>query len=164
MLVDATQATPRLNTEVVDLYHVKLKFIVDSHTIHLKPRGLRKNDWAIGLYRMNAQEIEDVIKGFNDEMTKALEDAISGIVPVDTAPFEDIGPLDPVDKGKGKVGGKRKTTEGTSAAAKKKKKVTIAPTPPEVAMTEDEYDLIAARIQEQMNKRFNAMQTLQDQL
>ncbi len=84
-------------------------------------------------------------------MTKALEDAISGIVPVDTTP------LDPVDKGEGKVGIKRKTTEGPSAAVKKKKKVTITPTPPEAAMTEDEHGLITARIQKKLNERFDAM-------
>ena len=48
---------------------------------------------------MTAQEVEDVIKeGFDDDMKKAYEDAISGIVLVDTAP------LDPKDKGKEKVG------------------------------------------------------------
>ena len=73
-------------------------------------------------------------------MKKAYEDATSGIVPVDTAPIE------PKDKGKGQVGFKRKDTEGPSAPAKKKKKNVTIVEPQEPAMTEDEYDLITARI------------------
>ncbi len=76
---------------------------------------------------MTAQDVEDVIKGFDDEWTKALEDATSDIVPVDTAP------LDPKDKEKGKVGFKSKDAEVPSAAPKKKNKVTITP-PPEAKM------------------------------
>ena len=89
-------------------------------------------------------------------MKKVYEDATSGIVPVDTTPLE------PTDKGKEKVGFKRKDAEGTSIAPKKKKKKVTIIEPKEPAMTQDEYDLIAARIQEQMNKIFDAMQTSQD--
>ncbi len=112
--------------------------------IYLRPRGFKKhNEWAIGLYRMTAQEVEDVIKeGFDDDMKKAYEDVLSGIVPVDTAPLE------PSDKGKEKIGSKRKDAEATSGPSKKKKKtITIVELQGSV-MTEDEYDLIAARIQE----------------
>ena len=63
MLLEAIESTPRLTTEVVDLYHSKLEFTVDRHTIYLRSRGFKKNnEWAIGLYRMTAQEVEDVIK------------------------------------------------------------------------------------------------------
>ena len=117
MLLEAIESTPRLTTEVVDLYHSRLEYTVDRHTIYLRPQGFKKhNEWAIGLYRMTAQEVEDVIKSFDDDMKKAYEDATSGIVPVDTAP------LDPKDKGKEKVGFKRKDAKGHSAPVKKKKK------------------------------------------
>ena len=95
---------------------------------------------------MTAQEVEDVIKAFDDDMKKAYEDAISGIVLVD------IAPLDPADKGKEKVGFKRKDAEGPSAPAKKKKKKVTIVEPQEPTMTQDEYNLITVRIQEQMNK------------
>ncbi len=63
MLTEAIEATPRIATEVIDLYHARLEFIADRHTIYLRPRGFKKhNEWAIGLYRMTTQEVEDVIK------------------------------------------------------------------------------------------------------
>ena len=84
---------------------------------------------------------------------KALKDATAWIVPVDTAP------LDPKDKGKGKIGFKRKDAEVPIAAQKKKKKVKIATLPPESMMMDDEYDLIVARLQEKMQDSFQVMQT-----
>ena len=144
MLTEAILETPRINTEVVDLYSNRLEFTADRHTIYLRVRGFGKNDWAIGLFRMTAQDVEDVIKGFDVEWTKALEDATSGIVPVDTTL------LDPKDKGKGKIGFKRKDAEAPLAAQKKKKKVKFATPPAEATMTDDEYDLIASRLQEKM--------------
>ena len=71
---------------------------MDRHTIYLRPKGFRKDDWAIGLFRMTVQDVEDVIKGFDEEWKKVLEDATVGNVPADTAP------IDPLDKGKGQVG------------------------------------------------------------
>ena len=91
-------------------------------------------------------------------MKKAYEDAISGIVPMDTAP------LDPKEKGKGIMGLKRKEVEGPSAMPKKKKKKVTITAPQEPAMTDDEYDIIAARIHEKMKDIFDVMQTSQDQL
>ena len=160
MLLEAIETTPRLATEVVSLYHSRLEFIANRHTIYLRPRGFKKNnEWAIGLYRMTAQEVEDVIKeGFDEDMKKSQEDALSGIIPVDTAL------IDPSDKGKEQIGYKRKDAEGPSAPPKKKKKKVTIVVPPEPAMTEDEYNLIASRIHEKMQEKFDAMQSSQDQL
>ena len=103
---------------------------------------------------MTAQEVEDVIKeGFDDDMKKAYEDALSAIIPVDTTPLE------PSEKGKEKMGYKRKDAEATAGPSKKKKKTVTIVEPQGSVMTEDEYDLIAARIQEQLNKRFDAMES-----
>ncbi len=103
---------------------------------------------------MNAQDIEDVIReDFDDDMRKLYEDLSSGLIPVETTP------ADPKDKGKGQVGQKRKDAEGSSASLVKKKKrkaVTIVE-PQEPTMTKDEYDLIAARIQEKMQEKFDAL-------
>ena len=85
-------------------------------------------------------------------MKKMYEDITSGIVLVDTAPVE------PEGKGKEKVGSKIKDAEGPSAPQKKKKTVTITQLA-QPAMTEVEYDLIAARIHEKIKERFNALQT-----
>ena len=92
---------------------------------------------------MNAQDMEDIIKeDFDDDMRQLYEDLSSGLVPVEPAP------ADTKDKGKGQAGQKRKDAVGSSAPLVKKKKnntVTIVE-PQEPTMTEDEYDLIAARI------------------
>ncbi len=55
--------------------------------------------------------------------------------------------IDPLDKGKGKVGFKRKdAVEVPPVAQKKKKKVKFSTPTTEITLTEDEYDLIAARL------------------
>ena len=96
-----------------------ISFVADMHTIYLRPKGFRKDDWAIGLFRMTAQDVEDVIKDFDEEWKKALEDATAGNVPADTTP------IDPLDKGKGQVGVKRKDAVEVPLVAQKKKKITI---------------------------------------
>ncbi len=65
------------------MYHTWLDFTMDRHTIYLRPKGFRKDVWAIGLFRMTAQDVEDVIKEFDDEWKKALEYATTRIVPED---------------------------------------------------------------------------------
>ena len=133
---------------------------------------------------MIAHDVEDVIKDFDEEWKKALEDATAGNVPTDTAP------IDPVDKGKDKVGSKRKDTAEVPPAAQKRKdpvevppvaqkredveeagpeapkrKNTKASKPTiETALKSDDYELITARLQEAMWDSFQAMQTLQDKL
>ena len=77
LLKRVIQETPRINTEVVDMYNNRLDFIVDKHTIYLRPKGFRMDNWAIGSFRMTAQDVEDVIKDFDEKWKKALEDAIA---------------------------------------------------------------------------------------
>ena len=68
MLIEAINTTPCITSEVVDLYHSKLEFIMDRHRLYVRPRGFKKQkQWAIGAYRMNAQDIEDIIKEDFDE-------------------------------------------------------------------------------------------------
>ena len=110
------QETSWISTEVVGMYHNRLDFIADRHTIYLRPKGFRKDDWAIGLFRMTAHDVEDVIKGFDEEWKKALEDATVGTLPADTAP------IDPLDKGKDKVGFKRKDAVEVPPVVQKRKK------------------------------------------
>ncbi len=94
--------TPWINTKVFDMYYNWLDFTADRHTIYLWPKEFKRDEWAIGLFKMTGQDVEDVIKDFDDDWKKELEDATVGTLPIDTAP------LDPLDKGKGKVGFKRK--------------------------------------------------------
>ena len=141
------------------MFHNWLDFIVDSHTIYLRPKGFRTDNWAIGLFRMTAQDVEDVIKDFDEEWKKALEDAIVGTIPTDTAP------IDPLDKGKDKVGFKRKdVVEVPPAAQKKRKKVKSSMPTTQTTLTEDDYDLIAAILKEEIQDSFQAMQELHDKL
>ena len=65
---------------------------------------------------MTAHDVEDVIKYFDEEWKKALEDATVGTLPAETAP------IDPLDKGKDKVGFKRKDAVEVPPAAQKKRK------------------------------------------
>ena len=153
LLQRVIQETPRINTEVVDMYNNQLDFIADRHTIYLRPKGFRMDDWAIGLFRMTAQDVEDVIKYFDEAWYKALEDATAGNLPADTAP------IDPLDKGKGQVGVKRKDVVEVPPVAPKKEKVKSSMPTIETALTEDNYDLIASRLKEEMWDSFQAMQT-----
>ena len=141
------------------MYNNQLDFIVDRHTIYMRPKGFRTDDLAIGLFRMTAQDIKDFIKGFDEAWNKALEDATAGNLLADTAP------IDPLDKGKGQVGVKRKdAVEVPPAAQKKRKKVKSLMPTIDTTLTEDDYDLIAARLQEKMWDSFQVMQTSQDKL
>ena len=85
-------------------------------------------------------------------------------------------PIDPLDKGKGQVGVERKdAVEVPPAAQKRKDAVDVPPPAPkrkkvkaskptiETTLTEDDYDLIIARLEE-MQDSFQAMQTSQDKL
>ena len=150
--------TPWINIDIVDMYHNRLDFIADRNTIYLRPKGFRKDDWAIGLFRMTAQDVEDVIKDFDEEWKKELEYATAGTIPTDTAP------TDPLDKGKDKVGSKRKDAVEVPPAARKKKKFKASNPATHIALTEDDYDLIAARLKEEMWDSFQVMQTLHDKL
>ena len=116
---------------------------------------------------MTAQDVKDVIKEFDEEWKKELEDAMAGIVLADTAL------IDPLDKGKDNVGSKRKyavevppaaqkrkyAVEVPPAAQKKRKQFRSSMPTTETALTEDDYDLIAARLKEEMRDSFQAMQT-----
>jgi len=120
---------------------------------------------------MTAQDIEVVIKDFGEEWKKALEDAATAKKPTDTPP------LDQIDKGKEKVGSKRKDPqevppeaqktkngeEETPEAQKRKKSKSTKPAL-EIALTDDDYDQIATRLKEEMSDTFQAMQTSQNKL
>ena len=102
---------------------------------------------------MTAQDVEDTIKYFGEEWKKALEDATARTVPTETAP------LDPLDKGKDKVGSKRKDAVEVPPAAQKRKNIKASMPTIEIALTEDDYDLIAARLKEEIRDSFQVMQT-----
>ena len=115
----------------------------------MRPKGFRKDDWAIGLFKMTMQDVEDVIKGFDEEWKKALEDATAGTLPAETAP------IDPLDKGKDKAGFKRKdAVEVPPVTQNKRKKVKSSMPTTQTKLTEDDYDLIAVRLQEEMRDSF----------
>ena len=67
------QETPRISMDVVDMYDNRIEFMADMHTIFLRPKGFRTDNWATGLFRMTAQDVEDVIKDFDEEWKKELE-------------------------------------------------------------------------------------------
>ena len=164
LLKRVIQETLRISTEIVDMYDNRLDFMADNHTIYLRPKGSRTDNWAIGSFRMIAQDVEDVIKEFDEEWKKALEDATARNIPIDTAL------IDPLDKGKGQAGVKRKdVVEVPPAAQKRKDTVDMPPLAPkrkkskaskpttETTLKEDDYDLITSRLKEEMRDSFQAM-------
>ena len=96
LLKKTIQETPRISTEIVDIYDNQLNFMADSHRIYLRPKRSRRDDWANGWFRMTAKDVEGVVKDFDDEWKQAFED---------TTPLpSDIAQTDPSDKSKDKVG------------------------------------------------------------
>ena len=95
LLKRVIQETPWITTETVDIYDNQLDFMADSHRIYLRPKRSKMDNWENGLFRMTAQDVEDVIKDFDDEWRQALEDITA--LPSGTAQ------TDPSDKGKDKV-------------------------------------------------------------
>ena len=64
---------------------------------------------------MTVQDVEDVIRDFKEEWKKALEDAAAGNIPIETTP------INPLDKGKYKVGSKRKEIVEVPPPAQRRK-------------------------------------------
>ena len=146
--------------------------MADSHRIYLRPKMSKMDNWANGSFRMIAQDVEDVIKDFDDEWKKALEETTT--LPAGTVQ------TDPSDKGKDKVGSKKKDTVEVPPPAQKRKDTAEVPPPAqrkkdavevppeaqkrkkskaskptiETALKEDGYELIAARLQDTMRDSF----------
>ena len=74
LLKKTIQETPRISTEVVDIYDNRLNFMADNHRIYLRPKRSRRDDWANGWFRMTSKDVEGVVKDFDDEWKQAFED------------------------------------------------------------------------------------------
>ena len=66
LLKRVIQETPRISTEIVDMNDNRLDFMANNHTIYLRPKGSRMDNWENGSFRMTAQDIEYVIKDFDE--------------------------------------------------------------------------------------------------
>ena len=166
LLLQTVTTIPRIDSPVVDLYYSRLEFKVDWDKTYIRPKGFRKHkDWAPGPYRMDIKDAEDTIRDcFDDEMKQMFDDLTSGIVLAD--PAADVPEIDPKDKGKGPLGSKRKGTEGPSPLQTKKKRTkTVTFEEPKVpTITDEEYELLASKIEEKMQAKFAAIQSSQDLL
>ena len=74
MLQNLIQQSPRISTKTVDTYDNRLNFMADSHRIYLRPKRTKRDDWAPDWFRMTMQDIENVIKGFDDQWRQEYED------------------------------------------------------------------------------------------
>ena len=74
LLMKVIQETPRLSTEIVDMYDSRLNFMADSHLIYLRSKKTKRDDWATGSFRMTARDVEGVIREFDDQSKKKYED------------------------------------------------------------------------------------------
>ena len=50
----------------MDIFDNRLNFMADSHIIYLRPKRTKRDDWAPDWFRMTVQDVENVIKGFDD--------------------------------------------------------------------------------------------------
>ena len=89
------QASPRISKETVDIFDNQLNFMADSHLICLRPKRTKRDDWAPGSFRMTVQDVENVIRGFDDQWREEYEDTTP--IPAETAQ------TGPPEKGKDKL-------------------------------------------------------------
>ena len=113
MLQNLIQQSPRISTETVDAYDNRLNFMADSHRIYLRPKRTKRDDWAPGWFRMTMQEVENVIKGFDDQWRNEYEDTTP--LPMET---DQTGPP---EKGKDKLDTQAHQTKEVPPQGKKKR-------------------------------------------
>ena len=49
------------------MYKKGIIFMADMHRIYIMPRGVKEKDWYTGAYRMEQQDVEEIIKEWPEE-------------------------------------------------------------------------------------------------
>ena len=172
MLKTTIEELPRLSTETVDLYDSRLNFMADSHRIYLRSKRTIRDDWAPSWFRMTAQDVENVIRGFDNQWQQEYEDT----TPLPTGSAE----TDPMEKGKDKMdtqaagteeaplpGVKRKKPAGGPAevaTTKKKKKHKATKPASQATLTDEDYELIATRTSDVLKDTLDAMREQKEKI
>ena len=93
LIVDKTQITK----QVTYMYIMKTRFAMDMHMIYIKPHGSKNVDWHTRAYRMEPEDIEEIVKDWPEEWKSSAMDLTDS----------DKDPPKDKDKGKEKIGEKK---------------------------------------------------------
>ena len=126
------------------MYKKGIRFMVDMHRIYIKPGGVKEKDWYIGAYRMEQQDVEEIIKEWSKEWKNSTVD------------ISDCDEEKEKEKGKEKIGEKKKnkhigekqkaSQEDPKPHKRQKTKPHKPPTDAQLGSTD--YDNIATYVQE----------------
>lgn len=53
---------PRITKQVTDMYIEQIRVAMDMNKIYIKPRWIKNVDWDTGAYRMEQEDIDEIIK------------------------------------------------------------------------------------------------------
>ena len=87
----------RITKQVTNMYIKRIRFVADMHRIYIKLCKIKKVDWHTGEYRMEPEDIDEIIKDWTEEWKSFT---------VDLSDLDEEPPKDK-DKGKEKLGEKK---------------------------------------------------------
>ena len=61
------------------MYIKGIRFITDIHRIYIKPHGVKGVDWNTGAYRMEQEDVEQIIKEWPDEWKSSAIDVRNSV-------------------------------------------------------------------------------------
>ena len=154
MLYEVIQKTPRITNEVIDAYSKKVWFLADMHQIWIKPHGIKKFGWYASPYRMIVEDVEQIIKEWPEEW-KNIEAKCDDDIESEKDPKE---PPPDLEKGKEKLGDKRKPSATKLAP---RKKLRLLDEPAALHLASEEVEGLVARIQEKIDQPITKMVTAQ---
>ena len=65
---------PRITKEVTDMYIKRIRFMVDIHRIYIKPHEVKGTDWHTGAYRMEQEDVEQIVKEWSEDWKNSTVD------------------------------------------------------------------------------------------
>ena len=147
---------PGITREVTDMYIQRIRFVVDIHRIYIKPCGIKGIDWYNGAYRIDQEDIEQIVKEWSEEWKNSVENISDS--------NDEETPKDK-DRGKEKVGEKKekeRTGEKRKASQDepkphKRQKMRAHKLPTDAQLGSVDYDSIATYVQETLEGSMTAI-------
>ena len=138
---------PKITKEVTDMYIKRIRFFVDIHRIYIKSCGIKGINWCIGAYKMDKEDIEQIVKEWLKEWKNSAENVSHS---------DDEETLKDKDRGKEKVCKKKEkrcTLEKQKASQDeskphKRKNLRAHKLPTDAQLGSANYDCIATYMQE----------------
>lgn len=137
---------PLINKQVTNIYIKRIKFTMDMRIIYIKLRGIKNVYWHTGAYRMELEDIDEIIKYWLEEWKSFIVDLIDW----------DEETLKEKDKGKEKlsekkdkerIGEKCKAPQDDPKLHKRTKLKSYKP-PIDGQLGVDDYENIVTHVQE----------------